>query len=197
MHGKCTYIIFVSTWSTPSPKMKMKPWSLCVWNQSLSIVRTNFQADKRFYTNPPDKGKPGWPLRALLTSLRAGATLSALKWVDWSSEAAMEEKQKNTIGDLPKTSHGVTDVGSTWKNPSCKFTQKHETFAHNVPCLLREQVVMSLARTHLHPKLVWRCDVGRHLSSWWLSGTNCHVERDCSLNIMWRKLVIGVVLSHE
>lgn len=115
MHGKCTYIIFVSTWSTPSPKMKMKPWSLCVWNQSLSIVRTNFQADKRFYTNPPDKGKPGWPLRALLTSLHAGATLSALKWVDWSSQAAMEEKQKNTLGDVPKTSHGVTDVGTSMK----------------------------------------------------------------------------------
>ena len=151
-----------------------------------------------FYTNPPWRRKT-WVTPTCPSDLPSCWSCPVSFEVSWLIQSTRfgGETKKHPLGMFPKPRMVWLMWVQTWKNPSCKFTQKHETFAHNVPCLLSEQVVMSLARTHLHPKLVWRCDVGRHLSSWRLSGTNWHVERDCSLDIIWRKLVIGVVLSYE
>ena len=166
--------------------------------QSYVPISSNFQADKRFLYQPSvtkenlgDPYVPFWPPFVLELPCQLWSELIDPVKPPW------RRNKKTTLGMFPKPRMVWLMWVQAWKNPSCKFTQKHETFAHNVPCLLSEQVIMSLARTHLHPKLVWRCDVGRHLSSWRLSGTNRNVERDCSLDIIWRKLVIGVVLAYE
>ena len=176
--------------------------SLCLKSESINrTVRTNFIQFPSWQTF---LYQPSWQRKTWVTPTCPSDLPSC-----WSYPVSFEVSwliQSTRHGGETKKHPWGSSQNLAWcdwcgykheKIQVCKFTQKHETFAHNVPCLLSEQVIMSLARTHLHPKLVWRCDVGRHLSSWWLSGTNCHVERDCSLNIMWRKLVIGVVLSYE
>lgn len=165
--------------------------------QSYVPISSNFQADKRFLYQPSvtkenlgDPYVPFWPPFVLELPCQLWSELIDPVKPPW------RRNKKTPLGMFPKPRMVWLMWVPSWKIQVAFFSETWD-FCPNVPCLLSEQVVMSLARTHLHPKLVWRCDVGRHLSSWLLSGTNWHVERDCSLDIIWRKLVIGVVLGYE